>query len=168
MDTLILVNGSDQQIGLADKMTTHQLGLLHRAFSIVLLRNNNGVLETLLQQRAHSKYHAGGLWTNTCCSHFLPAIEDCVPKRLQYEMGMKANLKYAGKFKYKAKLGSLIEHEIDHVYYGLVASDPIINPKEVMAYDWVDFNELASSELDPDLYTPWLANVLQIVKAQLN
>ena len=33
----------------------------------MFILNSKG--ELLLQQRAHHKYHSGGLWTNTCCSH---------------------------------------------------------------------------------------------------
>ena len=69
MEQVILVNLDDEQIGVMEKMEAHQLGLLHRAFSVFLF-NDNG--EMLLQRRALSKYHSGGLWTNACCSHPRP------------------------------------------------------------------------------------------------
>ena len=66
MENVILVDENDREIGLMEKMEAHQKGLLHRAFSVFIF-NEEG--ELLLQQRAFDKYHSGGLWTNTCCSH---------------------------------------------------------------------------------------------------
>ena len=66
METVILVNPADEPIGRMEKLEAHRLGLLHRAFSVFLF-NERG--ETLLQQRAATKYHSPLLWTNTCCSH---------------------------------------------------------------------------------------------------
>lgn len=168
MDTLILVNKQDQEVGFANKYTTHKLGLLHRAFSIVILRKNGGTTEILLQQRAKSKYHSPGLWTNSCCSHFIPGMNNCPNERLQFEMGLTTNLEYAGKFYYKAALGDMTEHEIDYVYLGFIESlKPKINPSEVMDYKWEDFKKLAGEMLDPRIYTPWLSGVLQVVKERV-
>ncbi|HOX83255.1 MAG TPA: NUDIX domain-containing protein, partial [Chryseolinea sp.] len=69
MEHVILVDEFDNAIGIMEKLEAHQKGILHRAFS-VLLFNSKG--EILLQKRAIGKYHSGGLWTNTCCSHPLP------------------------------------------------------------------------------------------------
>jgi len=65
-DQVILVDNDDRETGRAEKMAAHEKGLLHRAFS-VLVFNSKG--ELLLQRRSKKKYHCGGLWTNTCCSH---------------------------------------------------------------------------------------------------
>jgi len=63
---VVLVDENDNKIGLMPKMLAHEKALLHRAFSVFIF-NNKG--ELMLQQRALSKYHSPGLWTNTCCSH---------------------------------------------------------------------------------------------------
>ena len=65
---VILVDENDQEIGLMEKNSAHELGLLHRAFSIFVWRHADDP-EILLQQRALEKYHSPGLWTNTCCGH---------------------------------------------------------------------------------------------------
>ena len=52
---VILVDQNDQEVGQMEKMEAHRLGLLHRAFSILLF-NSKG--ELLLQQRAAHKYHS--------------------------------------------------------------------------------------------------------------
>ena len=65
-EKVILVNEKDEQIGLMEKIEAHEKALLHRAFSVFVYNDKN---EVMLQQRALSKYHSPGLWTNTCCSH---------------------------------------------------------------------------------------------------
>ena len=52
-DLIILVNADDEQIGIENKFSVHQLGLLHRAFSVFVFNSKN---ELLLQQRADEKY----------------------------------------------------------------------------------------------------------------
>lgn len=66
MSKVILVNEYNHIVGIADKQEAHIKGLLHRAFSIFVFRKYKSNLELLLQRRALSKYHCGGLWTNTC------------------------------------------------------------------------------------------------------
>ncbi|MFM7430661.1 MAG: isopentenyl-diphosphate delta-isomerase, partial [Flammeovirgaceae bacterium] len=89
MTEVILVDANDNAIGTMEKMEAHEKGLLHRAFS-VLIFNSKG--ELLIQKRASTKYHSGGLWTNTCCSHPTPqeSIEQAAKRRLKEEMGIEA------------------------------------------------------------------------------
>ena len=65
-EMVILVDKHDNQLGLMEKIEAHKKAVLHRAFSVFILNDNN---ELLIQQRALSKYHSPALWTNTCCSH---------------------------------------------------------------------------------------------------
>jgi len=60
-EKVILVDQLDIEIGVMEKIKAHELGKLHRAISVFLF-NDKG--ELLLQKRASSKYHSGGLWTN--------------------------------------------------------------------------------------------------------
>ena len=48
-ELLILVDENDNEIGLKDKLSVHQEGILHRAFSVFIFNSKN---ELLLQQRA--------------------------------------------------------------------------------------------------------------------
>ena len=72
-ERVLLVDEQDRVIGTEEKLKAHQLGLLHRAFSVFIYRTVGTQREFLLQQRHEDKYHCGGLWTNTCCSHPLPS-----------------------------------------------------------------------------------------------
>ncbi|PWS29137.1 isopentenyl-diphosphate delta-isomerase [Pedobacter yonginense] len=156
-EQVILVDQNDLPIGHMEKMEAHVKGELHRAFSIFIFNFNN---ELLLQQRALDKYHSGGLWTNTCCSHQRVGESnmDAANRRLFEEMGMRCNLEYGFNFIYKAHFESgLIEHEFDHVFFGISDDLPVINKDEVESYRYVN---LASLKLDidshPEMYTPWL------------
>lgn len=114
MEKVILVNEQDEVLGVMEKMEAHEKALLHRAFSVFIFNDKH---ELLLQQRAFSKYHSGGLWTNTCCSHPRPgeSTEAAAIRRLKEEMGFTANLEKAFSFTYKAHFeNGLTEHEFDH------------------------------------------------------
>ena len=93
-DQVILVDQNDKQIGTAEKLMAHQQALLHRAFSVFVYRHVDDHLELLLQQRHPDKYHSGGLWTNTCCSHPHPGetVLAAGERRLQEEMGIHYTL----------------------------------------------------------------------------
>lgn len=155
-DTVILVDDFDREIGEMEKLEVHQKGLLHRAFSVFLF-NSKG--QVLLQQRAKHKYHTPGLWTNTCCSHPRPQekTHSAALRRLIEEMDLKANLNHLYTFKYKAEFDNgLIEHEMDHVFYGVTDMLPTPNPEEVCSYKyWNPEALLLDIEVNESNYTPW-------------
>lgn len=156
-DFVILVDESDLEVGLLEKMSAHEEGLLHRAFSVFIFNSNGGLL---LQRRALDKYHSPGLWSNTCCSHPRKGettLAAC-SRRLGEEMGLKCNLDFAFSFIYRAEFGNgLIEHEFDHVYFGKTDELPEINPDEVMDWKYISMKELQQEVLlHPENYTEWL------------
>ena len=156
MESVILVDEKDNQVGLMPKLEAHQKGLLHRAFSVFIF---NSDYKLLLQKRASSKYHSGGLWTNTCCSHPRDGedIIDAANRRLNEEMGIKTSLRKVFDFIYTAELdNNLIENEFDHVFYGVYDIDPIINKEEAEDFKWVDMKTLKNDiENNKDQYTVW-------------
>jgi isopentenyl-diphosphate delta-isomerase len=102
LEYVILVNEKDQEIGKMEKQEAHEKGLLHRAFSVFIFNDQK---ELLLQQRALTKYHCAGLWTNTCCSHPREneTVVQAAHRRLQEEMGFDCFLEVKTSFIYKAK-----------------------------------------------------------------
>lgn len=169
---IILVDSNDKAVGVAEKLETHQKGWLHRAFSVFVLRKNESKWQVLLQQRHPNKYHCGGLWSNTCCSHPFPAesILAAATRRLQQEMGISIPLNVVGKFTYRAEFtNGLIEHEVDHVLVGYIDSDTFnVNPEEVADYAWVDVEALEKDLLvNSERYTPWLGQALVILQEYL-
>ncbi len=156
-DLVILVDEQDRQIGTAGKMEAHYSGMLHRAFSVFIFTRDGRLL---LQQRAAHKYHSGGKWTNTCCSHPRPGEKtiDAALRRLDEEMGLNCAVIPMFSFTYKAQMEQgLIEHEFDHVYFGISDALPVINPEEVSHYRYMEIDELAvGMKVNPDDYTEWL------------
>ena len=153
---VVLVDSNDNPIGLMEKMEAHIKAELHRAFSIFIF-NSKG--EMMLQQRAFSKYHTPGLWTNTCCSHPRDGetLEQATSRRLQEEMGMNCEIKEVFHFTYKADVTQgLTEHEIDHVFIGTTDETPIINTEEVASWKYETMEFIENDMIEhPEVYTPW-------------
>ena len=155
-ENVILVDKNDTQIGLMSKLDAHKKGILHRAFSVFVLNNNN---EIMLQKRAYNKYHSGGLWTNTCCSHQREGENSIVAgkRRLLEEMGFETELKIITSFIYKVEFeNGLTEHELDYLLIGKYLKSPVINKQEVADWKWMKV-ELISDDikLNPNNYTSW-------------
>ncbi|HIW97376.1 MAG TPA: isopentenyl-diphosphate Delta-isomerase [Candidatus Tidjanibacter gallistercoris] len=157
-DMVILVDSADRQVDVAPKMYAHRAGLLHRAFSVLVFDSSG---RALLQKRAEGKYHSGGLWTNTCCSHPRPGEETAAAaaRRLGEEMGMHAGLVYRMSFIYRADLGGgLQEHEYDHVYMAVSDDTPRPNPDEVAEYGYFAPHDVSEGlRLHPERYSAWFA-----------
>ncbi len=164
---VVLVDTTGAVIGEADKLAAHRDGgRLHLAFSVFVFDSDGRVL---LQRRAPGKYHFAGRWTNTCCSHPIPGegVVAAGVRRLDEEMGITTTLTDIGSFIYRAEdtASGLTEHELDHVLIGEHNTDPVPNPDETDAWQWVPLPELAEDlEANSERYTPWLAPALQLVQ----
>jgi isopentenyl-diphosphate delta-isomerase len=156
MEYVVLVDEQDHPIGLMEKQAAHIGPHLHRAFSVFIF-NSQG--ELLMQQRALTKYHSPGLWTNTCCSHPRAGetLEEATSRRLMEEMGMTCPMHEVYTFIYKAPVGQgLTEHEFDHVFIGQSDDIPNINTDEVASWKYMRLDDLKKDlELYPELYTEW-------------
>lgn len=196
VEEVVLVDSDDRVLGTVEKMKAHELGLLHRAFSIFVYRKHKGEIEFLLQQRQLNKYHCGGLWSNTCCSH--PRLNEEITaagqRRLYEELKLNLGLRNVGRFEYRAEFeNGLIEHELDYVLLGeyddqssigfqsgsqsglqpsldseLYTELHLFNRNEIAAITWMSMKELLY-HLDhfPRRYTPWLKPALMIVQNAL-
>jgi isopentenyl-diphosphate Delta-isomerase len=157
-----LVDKDGHRIGKIEKIEAHQTGQLHEAFSVFIFNNKN---ELLLQKRNPNKYHSGGLWSNTCCSHAEEDedIEIAVHRRLQEEMGFDCDLKELFTFSYKVNLeNDFIENEFDHVFIGKSDEEPKPDHEEVVDYRWVKIGDLIKDiEMNPSLYTEWLKIIMR-------
>ncbi|MCU0387237.1 MAG: isopentenyl-diphosphate Delta-isomerase [Chitinophagaceae bacterium] len=168
MTEVVLVNEQDEAVGTMEKMEAHRKPHLHRAFSIFIFNNQN---EMLLQRRALSKYHSGGLWTNACCSHPFPdeAITDAAIRRLKEELGVYTPLEKAFHFIYQAEFDNgLYEHEFDHVFIGSYNGMLHPNPEEVADYCFKSMQEIRNDlELSPEKFTPWFKIALPYLEAYM-
>lgn len=167
-EQVILVDEQDLKLATMGKTEAHEKGLLHRAISIVLFNKNK---EILLQQRADSKYHWAGIWSNTVCTHprdgesYLEAAE----RRLQEELGISTELNDVFNFIYKAKddESGLTEHELDHVFVGEYEGEIPFNTDEVKAVRWISASDLFQEiEENPERFSFWFKIILKEFQAR--
>ena len=161
-ERVILVDEKDTPIGTMPKLEAHEKAVLHRAFSVFIM---NDAGETLLQQRAASKYHSPSLWTNTCCSHQREGETNIEAgrRRLSEEMGFEVPLRELFSFIYKAPFDNgLTEHELDHVMIGTYNASPSINPEEVADWKWMRPEAIQEDiATHPERYTVWFKIIFE-------
>ncbi|WP_442844748.1 isopentenyl-diphosphate Delta-isomerase [Leeuwenhoekiella sp. H156] len=161
-ELVILVDEHDNQVGLMPKMEAHEKALLHRAFSVFVFNKDK---ELMIQQRALSKYHSPGLWTNTCCSHQREGESNIAAgkRRLMEEMGFTTDLAENISFIYKAPFDNgLTEHEFDHILTGTFDGEPNLNPEEVAAWKWISLPDVKTDiEQNPHIYTEWFKIIFE-------
>lgn len=186
-----LVDINDNIIGYGQKMDIHTKGLLHRAFSIFIYDLDQNKI--LLQKRAKDKYHSGGLWSNSCCSHkyrneswidgfkrcindelmFMPKFDEYVDDTNSSIILALQNQKpiLAGKFKYFSNYGNINEHEIDRVIvWGInteKSKDFQANPAEVSDICWVSISQLNSMLKNKYMFTSWFVEAYSIAESVL-
>ncbi len=142
-----------------DKLEVHRRGLRHKAISVFVTEGDR----VLLQRRAAHKYHTGGLWTNTCCTHphWGEEAAVCAHRRLAEEMGITGlSLRHVAELEYRADVGGgLVEHELVQVYTARAMPDLALapDPDEVDDTRWISLPALhALVARHPDRFTPWL------------
>lgn len=159
---LVAVDAHDRETGFVDKMTAHREGILHRAFSIFVFDEGGRLL---LQRRATGKYHSGGLWSNTCCSHPRAGegLLDAAHRRLREEMGFDCPLEAGFGFVYRAALdGGLVEHEFDHVVVGRFQGTPVPDVREADEWKWERVSAIRSQLAEnPGAFTAWFKPALE-------
>lgn len=161
-ELLILVDRHDRKKGCAPKSEAHQKGWLHRAFSIFIFDDAGHLL---LQQRAFGKYHSPGLWSNACCGHPRPGerTKSAAQRRLREEMAITCSLHKVSTLLYREQVShQLIEHEFDHLFVGRHSGDPIANPTEANAWQWMSLSQVtAHIGVAPDTFTVWFRRIFE-------
>lgn len=142
-----------------DKLEAHRLGARHVAVSAFVFAGD----ALLLQRRALGKYHSGGLWANSCCSHpgWGESPAACVHRRVRDELGVDLAFTEVASFDYEAAVGpELIENEAVHLFVAEVERDALElapDAEEVMDVRWMDTRLLrADARRRPRRYTAWL------------
>lgn len=150
--------GSDESLYPIEKIEAHRRGVLHQAVSIFAFSGD----ALLIQRRAQGKYHCGGLWANTCCSHphWGESLDDCAERRLQEELGLSAPMLQVSSIEYAADVGNgLWEHERVAVYHTTLDSDCAAlrpNRDEVCEIRWETLGRLRLEAANrPETLAPW-------------
>lgn len=160
-----LVDASGRTVGTCGKLAAHEgEGRPHRAVSVVVF---NGRGEVLLQRRARGKYHFGGVWTNTCCTHPRPGegVVAAGRRRLREEMGIDLALREAGTFAYEARdaASGLVEREFDHVLTGRFDGQPRPDPAECEGWRWAGVEAIRrEARAAPRRFSPWMLRAIEI------
>lgn len=168
-DVIVKVDAHDNELGPIDKMEAHKKPILHRAFSVFIINDNN---EMLIQQRAFNKYHSGGLWANACCSH--PRVGEEVissaMERMKDEIGVSCPLQELFTFVYMNKFSeNLYEHELDHVLLGKHNGPFVMNKDEVNDLKWISYKDLEKDlKKNTDRYACWFKIAAPKVLKYLN
>jgi isopentenyl-diphosphate Delta-isomerase len=156
-EQVILVDERGRALGAMDKLAAHRAGRLHRAISIFVFDDEGRLI---LQRRATGKYHSGGQWANTCCSHPRPGEDGLAAahRRLVEELGFDCPLSYRTDILYRADVGSgLVEHEWVEAYVGCYKGPIRPDPNEASEWRAVAADRLAQEiETTPEAFAPWL------------
>ncbi len=141
-----------------EKITAHIEGVHHLALSAFIFDKD----KLLIQRRALSKYHCGGQWANTCCTHphFGEDIEAAVTRRLDEELGLAVPVEHKLIVEYSADVGNgMWERERVHMFCAQVDKSQIAirpNPNEVCETRWASAAEIREDMgKNPSHYTPW-------------
>ncbi len=165
MEMVILVDEKDNDIGTMEKMEAHVKGLKHRAFSVFIFDSEGRLL---LQRRALEKYHSGGLWTNTCCSHPRPGETSIggAHRRLMEEMGFDTELMHVFELSYEVRFESGIwENEYDHVFVGRHDGKYYEDSSEVHEAKWISIPKIREMiAVEPEIFTHWFRLIMENVK----
>ncbi len=149
---------SDGALYPIEKLAAHQSATLHQAVSVFVFCGT----DLLIQRRALTKYHCGGTWANTCCTHphWGESLDTSAHRRLSEEMGFDVALTRGNIIDYSADVtNGLFEHERVQVYWAQInrtSIDIILNEHEVDDFSWADSEHLKeNAQTNRGLYAPW-------------
>lgn len=157
-DPIIAAIAEDGSFFPIGKMQAHRDAIFHLAVSVFVFSGEH----LLIQRRAAHKYHCGGQWANTCCTHphWDEPLATSAARRLREELGFGVPLAERHEVEYSADVGNgLHEHERVTMFVGQVDRHTLVvrpNPEEVAETCWVTPTQLrADIGSRPAAYTPW-------------
>ncbi|MFA5770021.1 MAG: hypothetical protein WC894_00820 [Patescibacteria group bacterium] len=162
---LAQVDKEDNILGKIERWKAHKEGILHRGFTAVLTYKNNIVL----QHRKHLAFD--GYFDLTFSSHQIyineklqtdiEAIKETLKREWSIDQtGLTGELKYLGKFYYKAKDPNSIftEHEIDYIYQAELKKLPTPNPDFAYGFELIDKQKIENYKI-----APWVKDIIKII-----
>ena len=156
-ELVVLVDEANTILGTMPKSEVHGVTTpLHRAFSAFIFNSDK---KLLLQQRSHVKKTWPLAWSNSCCGH--PGLDetnvDAAKRRIQDELGMTVVwIEEAAPYRYQFSKDGVMENEICPIHIAYTEDEPMINPDEVEAIEWISWTDfLEEIKNNTDKYSPW-------------
>lgn len=166
-ELVVLVDEQNSVLGTMPKADVHgRTTPLHRAFSSFVFRSSDK--HVLLQQRSARKRTWPLVWSNSCCGHPGPGESnvDAARRRLKHELGVVPKvLEEVAPYRYCLTRDGMMENEICPILVGIVDHEPAINPDEVQAVRWVEWDHfLEAVERNPGEYSEWCIEQARILE----
>jgi isopentenyl-diphosphate delta-isomerase len=162
-ELIVLLETTGRAIGTAPKAPSHHSETpLHLAFSCYLTDPAGRILIT---QRAHGKASFPSVWTNSCCGHPAPGegLRDAIRRRVRTELGLdvqEPTLVLPG-FRYRATAADgVVENELCPVVRATAAGETRLDPEEVAAAEWRDWDECVALADHPSA-SPWFRSQME-------
>jgi len=163
---LARVDKDDNIIGKIERWKTHEKGILHRGFTIILYYQN----QIVLQHRKHPAFD--GFWDLTFSSHQIYKNEklqtdlEAIYESLKREWNINKNdlikkPKFLGKIYYQAKdpKSKYIEHEIDYIFSAELKNKPNPNPEFAYGYKTIDKFQISNFKFQIK-FAPWVKKII--------
>ena len=163
-DLIEVIDLNKKVIAVKSKLEVHENGLFHKAFSVIIVNDNN---EMLLQKRAATKYHFAGKWSNACCGHPYPKenILEAANRRVYEEIGIRLEIKELFSLSYSCfdNESGMHENEFDTVFIGKYnKSVTDFNKNEISKIIWVHKHLLQKEyKINTLNFTPWFVLILE-------
>ncbi len=156
METLILVDDNDRELGFASREECHAgRGRRHRAFVIFLFNKKK---ELLVQFRAASKL-GGSRWDVSCTSHVRKGetYDSAAERCMLTELGMKTPVKKVLAYVYEELYKDHAENEHCALFIGNYDGSLKPNKEEMEKIEWMKLGKLSKDmKADSQQYTKWL------------
>lgn len=164
MKQVTLIDENDQVLGYEELYKAHEKpGLLHRASSVFLFRQNDGEVQLLLQKRSPLKIVGANQWANTICGNVKPGetYEACAHRRLLEELGLvlQNSLEELCLFRYQVDCNEkYAENERDVIWGAWWSGEtPELNPEEAAEIQWISWEKCGERTEK----APWFQMMLQ-------
>jgi len=157
---VVLLDNAGDAVGRAPKEVVHHANTpLHLGFSCYVFDTDDRLLVT---RRASSKKTFPGAWTNSFCGHPCPgeSLTAAARRRALHELGLRLGdvITVLPRFRYRAELDGVVEHEICPVTATRVAPGTQLTPHrgEVSDWAWLPWQTFAGQVMDRSRpVSPW-------------
>jgi len=166
---VVTCDSAGAPLDVVGKLEAHRDRLRHHAVSVFLFTGHSRLL---LQQRAASKYHSHGLWSNSACTHPGPGetSADAASRAVKEELGASVSLSPAFVTQYDLDVGSAMhEKEYNQIFVGHCEPEACHpHADEVQALRTLTLNEIRDDlTTNAALYTRWLRFMIEAHFADL-